>query len=191
MDLTSMASRQGPFKVSLGGTKGVKGLNYSVIVTQKGNTSDPVGLKITSRFGEVNSLDPKSVSTSKFPVKSFLGAGVGQGAIAYIPTVWAEEDGLDLEIVGGKNTGEYVVSVMRTGSAGVVVESRAKVEISIENSPLDTKFEVSFFTFSCPYENEQLGIIRDFTKEKEIDQMCYSIRKAISQILNCFILILF
>ena len=40
MDLTSMASRQGPFKVSLGGTKGVKGLNYSVIVTQKGNTSD-------------------------------------------------------------------------------------------------------------------------------------------------------
>ena len=142
MDLTSMASRQGPFKVSLGGTKGVKGNSYSVIVTQKGNTTDPVGLKITSRFGEVNSLDPKSVSTANFPVKSFLGAGVGQGAIAYIPTVLAESDGIDLEIVGGKKNGQYTVSVMRTGAAGVAVESNAKFEMSIENSPLDTKFEV-------------------------------------------------
>jgi hypothetical protein len=172
MDLTSMASRQGPFNVSFGGTKGVKGLSYSVIVTQKGNTSSPVGLKITSRFGEVNSLDPKSVSTSKFPVKSFLGAGVGQGAIAYIPTVWAEEDGLDLEIVGGRNTGEYVVSVMRTGSAGVVVESRAKVEISIENSPFDTKFEVDLpnrnDAASVMLSNGNLGVDLELTKGQSV-----------------------
>ena len=172
MDLTAMASRQGPFNVSFGGTKGVKGLSYSVIVTQKGNTSDPVGLKITSRFGEVNSLDPKSVSTSKFPVKSFLGAGVGQGAIAYIPTVWAEEDGLDLEIVGGRKTGEYVVSVMRTGSAGVVVESAAKVEISIENSPLDTKFEIDLpnrnDSASVLLSNGNLGVDLELTKGQSV-----------------------
>ena len=172
MDLTSMASRQGPFNVSFGGTKGVKGLSYSVIVTQKGNSSNPVGLKITSRFGEVNSLDPKSVSTSKFPVKSFLGAGVGQGAIAYIPTVWAEEDGIDLEIVGGKNTGEYVVSVMRTGSAGVVVESRAKVEISIQNSPFDTKMEIDLpnrnDSASVMLSNGNLGVDLELTKGQSV-----------------------
>jgi hypothetical protein len=172
MDLTSMASRQGPFSVSFGGTKGVKGLTYSVIVTQKGNTSEPVGLKISSRFGEVNSLDPKSVSTSKFPVKSFLGAGVGQGAIAYIPTVLAEEDGLDLEIVGGTKTGEYVVSVMRTGSAGVVVESRAKVEISIENSPLDTEIEINLpnrnDSASVMLSNGNLGVDLELTKGQSV-----------------------
>ena len=173
MDLTSMASRQGPFSVSFGGTKGVKGLNYSVIVTQKGNISEPVGLKITSRFGEVNSLDPKSVSTAKFPVKSFLGAGVGQGAIAYIPTVWAEVDGLDLEIVGGTKTGEYVVSVMRTGSAGVVVESRAKVEISIDNSPLDTKIEIDLpnrnDSASVMLSNGNLGVDLELTKGQSVE----------------------
>jgi len=79
-DLTTMASRQGPFKVSLGSTKGVKGTSYSVIVTQQGNTTEPVGFKLTSRFGVVNSLDVKSVSNAEFPIKSFLGAGVGQGA---------------------------------------------------------------------------------------------------------------
>jgi hypothetical protein len=172
MDLTSMAARQGPFSVSFGGTKGVKGLTYSVIVTQKGNTSEPVGLKISSRFGEVNSLDPKSVSTSKFPVKSFLGAGVGQGAIAYIPTVLAEEDGLDLEIVGGTKTGEYVVSVMRTGSAGVVVESRAKVEISIENSPLDTEIEINLpnrnDSASVMLSNGNLGVDLELTKGQSV-----------------------
>ncbi len=142
MDLTSMASRQGPFKVSLGGTKGVKGNSYSVIVTQKGNTTEPVGMNFTSRFGEVNSLDSKSVAGSNFPVKSFLGAGVGQGAIAYVPTVLAEVDGLDLEIVGGKKTGKYSVSVMRTGAAGVVVEANSKFDLSINNSPLDTQFGI-------------------------------------------------
>lgn len=142
MDLTSMASRQGPFNVSLGGTKGVKGNSYSVIVTQKGNTTEPVGMNLTSRFGEVNSLDSKSVAASNFPIKSFLGAGVGQGAIAYVPTVLAEVDGLDLEIVGGKKTGKYSVSVMRTGAAGVVVEANSKFDLSINNSPLDTQFGI-------------------------------------------------
>ena len=42
------------------------------------------------------------------------------------------------------------------------------------NIILYTKLELSFFTFSCLYDNEQLGIIRDFTKEKEIDQKYYS-----------------
>ncbi|MGA1461349.1 MAG: MBG domain-containing protein, partial [Ilumatobacteraceae bacterium] len=142
MDLTAMATRQGPFKVSLGATKGLKGTSYMVIVTQKDNTTKPVGFKLNSRFGEINSLDPKSVSKAEFPVKSFLGAGVGQGAIAYIPTVFAEESGLNLEIVGGEKTGKYTFSVMRTGAAGVVVQSDSKFEISVANTALNTEFAV-------------------------------------------------
>ena len=142
MDLTAMATRQGPFKVSLGATKGLKGTSYMVIVTQKDNTTKPVGFKLKSRFGEINSLDPKSVSKAEFPVKSFLGAGVGQGAIAYIPTVFAEESGLNLEIVGGEKTGKYTFSVMRTGAAGVVVQSDSKFEISVANTALNTEFAV-------------------------------------------------
>jgi len=142
MDLTSMASRQGPFNVSLGGTKGVKGTSYSTLITQEGNTSKPVGFKLTSRFGEVNSLDSQSVAEANFPVKSFLGSQVGQGAIASIPTVLGEVDGLKLELVGGTNDGKYTASVMRTGSAGMSVESNSKFDISILNTALTSQFEV-------------------------------------------------
>ena len=149
MDLTAMATRQGPFKVSLGSTKGLKGTSYLVVVTQKDNTTKPVGFKLKSRFGEVNSLDPKSVAKAEFPVKSFLGAGVGQGAIAYIPTVLAEEGGLSLEIVGGEKTGKYTFSVMRTGAAGVVVQSDSKFEISVDNTAMNTKFSVELANSSA------------------------------------------
>ncbi|MEY2886581.1 MAG: hypothetical protein RJB40_1436, partial [Actinomycetota bacterium] len=143
MDLTSMASRSDrPFKVSLGGTKGVKGTSYSVIVTQKGNSTDPLGFKLTHRFGEVNSLDPNSVSKATFPVKSFLGAGGNQGAIAYIPTALSEASGMKLEIVGGKNTGKYTVSLMRTGATGAVVESNSKFDISVANNSFSTVLAV-------------------------------------------------
>ena len=145
-DLTSMASRQGPFAVSLGATAGAKGTSYSVIVTQQGNTTEPVGFKMTSRFGVVNSLDTKSVSKAEFPIKSFLGAGVGQGAIAFIPTVFAEESGFDLEIVGGDESGKYTVSVMRTGAAGVVVESKSKFDLSLSNSALKTDFAIDLLS---------------------------------------------
>jgi hypothetical protein len=139
MDLTSMASRQDrPFKVSLGGTKGIKGTSYSVIVTQQGNSTVPLGFKLSHRFGELNSLNTKSVATATFPVKSFLGAGGNQGAIAFIPTALSDVSGMKLEIVGGKNTGKYTVSIMRTGSTGAVVESNSKFDISVTNTSFST-----------------------------------------------------
>ena len=70
LDLTEMSARKGPFNVSLGGTRGIKGSTYSVIATQKGNGNVLSGVKITSQFGSVDTRDPKSVAQSKFAVQT-------------------------------------------------------------------------------------------------------------------------
>lgn len=137
LDLTEMAVRKGPFNVSLGGTRGIKGSTYSVIATQKGNSNVSSGVKITSQFGSVDTRDPKSVAQSKFAVHNFVG-GAGQGAVAYVPMTYADSRPLHFTAVGDRTKGPFTVSVNRTGVAGIVYTSTAYFDISVQSSGSST-----------------------------------------------------
>ena len=142
MDLTPMSTRKGPFNVSFGGTKGFKGTAYIVIVTQEGNFTKPVGLKITSGTNVVNTLDSASVIRAQFPIKSFVGRGFGHGAIAYIPTIMAEGSTLMIQALGDSSTGKLKVSIMRTGVAGVVAESASNFTFAVESKSATTSVKL-------------------------------------------------
>jgi len=137
LDLTEMSVRKGPFNVSLGGTRGIKGSTYSVIATQKGNSNVPSGVKITSQFGSVDTRDPKSVAQSKFAIHNFVG-GAGQGAVAYVPMTYADSRPLHFTAVGDRTKGPFTISVNRTGVAGIVYTSTAYFDISVQSSGSST-----------------------------------------------------
>jgi len=168
MDLTAMSSRQGPFKVSLGGTRGLKGSAYTVIVTQKGNSTKPVGLKITSRTGVVDTLDPASIVHATFPIKSFVGNGFGQGAVAYIPMTLGDVNGLKIQALGDKSAGALMVSIMRTGVAGVVVESASNFTLTVKTESLQSTVSIKlpsvFDTASIQISNGPRGADIDLVR---------------------------
>ena len=137
LDLTEMSVRRGPFNVSLGGTRGIKGSTYSVIATQKGNSTVPSGVKISSQFGSVDTRDPKSVALSKFAVHNFVG-GAGQGAVAFVPMTYADARTLRLTAVGDRTKGPFTISVNRTGVAGLVYTSTTNFDISVRSNGSST-----------------------------------------------------
>ncbi|NBW91380.1 MAG: hypothetical protein EBR53_02815, partial [Actinobacteria bacterium] len=142
MDLTAMSSRQGPFRVSLGGTKGLKGTSSMLVITQKGNATSPVGFKLTTRKGVVDSTDPASVAKSGIAIKTFIGAKAGQGAIAYIP-VDLSSSKMKIKILGNKSTGAFTMSLMRTGQAGITVTAASNFEVNVNTSTFESNVEVT------------------------------------------------
>jgi uncharacterized repeat protein (TIGR02543 family) len=150
LDLTPMASRQGPFKVSFGSTRGLKAQAYSVLVTQNSSSNAPVGVKINTRIGgkniAVNTLDPLSVADAPFAVRSLVGGIAGQGSISYVPVVLGETGKLTMEVIADESAGPVTLSILRTGTSSVVIESASDFKVELTTEAFSTDVEVTLPT---------------------------------------------
>jgi hypothetical protein len=113
-----------------------------LVITQKGNATSPVGFKVTTRKGVIDSTNPASVAKSGIPIKTFAGAKAGQGAIAYIPVDLSSSD-MNIKILGNKSAGQFTLSLMRTGQAGITVTSASNFEVDVNTSTFETTVEVT------------------------------------------------
>jgi hypothetical protein len=139
LDLTPMSARNGPFNVSFGATKGLKGSAYMVIATQEGQSSGAVGAKIAIGSSVVDTTNFQSVQNATYPVHNFVGGIAAQGAIAFVP-VFTDRKTI-ISPVGGSNNGNFQISVNRQGSGAVQVTSKAKFELAIESTSLGNTYQ--------------------------------------------------
>lgn len=151
LDLTPMAARKGPFEVSFGATRGLKGTSFAVIVTQNAGTevgTPDVGVRIRGKLNgkqiDVSSVNVQDVLNAPFEIRNLVGGITGRGAIAYVPIDLANfaEGGLELQVIGDESAGPIQLSVLRTGSATVSVESASDFTVNVTTRGFGTTADV-------------------------------------------------